>query len=266
MNRYAFGPGNPLTYSEIDGHSVAASDAGCCRRVKVNFNSISLLNPRNAPWTESQPNQQPETRRQKDLRLIRAYENLDSSDEPPNTTDPLDWAIGQVWESGLLFPVPEIYKRWKTGEPPEDPIVPVGGGLRAPAGSELARLIAGGTAAKAGATRATGTALELSTYPASRGFFGGFSTTETLTVGTKIDRFGFEGGRYVSPAGTPFAQRGLPFTAARKHYGAYEVVKPIEVEAGVAAPAFGQPGLGVQYVLPGSVGDLIRAGVLRRVP
>jgi len=54
-------------------------------------------------------------------------------------------------------------------------------------------------------------------------------------------------------------------TSRSKPYTVYEVVTPIEVEAGYVAPWFGEAGGGVQYRLPSSVADLIEQGVLVRV-
>jgi hypothetical protein len=46
---------------------------------------------------------------------------------------------------------------------------------------------------------------------------------------------------------------------------ASRVVKPIVVDGGTSAPWFGQPGLGTQYELPGSVSNLLKSGYLERV-
>jgi hypothetical protein len=81
----------------------------------------------------------------------------------------------------------------------------------------------------------------------------------------RIDRYGSDFGSFVSPEGTPFPARSLHPEAAGRPYSVFEVVKPIDVDAGVAAPYYGQPGLGVQYELPASVKELIKRGVLRRV-
>jgi RHS repeat-associated protein len=98
------------------------------------------------------------------------------------------------------------------------------------------------------------------------GGFDGPPRTEVLQPGTRIDRYGPESGGYVSPEGTPFGQRSLPAHYENTQpYNTYEVVSPIEVQAGPAAPWFGQPGGGTQYQLPDSVGNLI-GGYLRRIP
>jgi len=104
----------------------------------------------------------------------------------------------------------------------------------------------------------------------------------TLFAGMRIDRFGSEFGGYLSPAGTPYAARGIPPQSldnatkpASCNYSRYKVLQPIPVQSGPIAPALGQPGFGVQYVLdaaifPGSpaglnVGYLVTNGYLQRV-
>ncbi|MFF4776484.1 TNT domain-containing protein [Microtetraspora fusca] len=103
-------------------------------------------------------------------------------------------------------------------------------------------------------------------YPPDFGFAhsGGFSNgrpliaPEVLPVGTKLDRFGGEGGSFLAPYGTPYVRRSLPpnnlntFSGDPGHpcnYHAYEVVKAFAVDAGPAASAFQQQGVGKQYHL-----------------
>ena len=93
------------------------------------------------------------------------------------------------------------------------------------------------------------------------GFLGGFRTSETLRPGTLIDRFGGRRGSYVSPAGTPFELRGLPPETASRPFETFEVLHAIDVEAGIAAPAYGG-GFGIQYKLPATVQELIDSGSL----
>ena len=93
------------------------------------------------------------------------------------------------------------------------------------------------------------------------GRLGGFSTRETLQPGSLIDRFGPNRGRFVSPAGTPFSARGLPPESANEQFVTLRVLQALDVEASIAAPAFGG-GLGVQFRLPASVQELLDAGVL----
>ncbi len=48
-------------------------------------------------------------------------------------------------------------------------------------------------------------------------------------------------------------------------YERYEVVKPISVQAGPAAPFYGQPGGGMQYQTPQTIQKLILEGYLRLI-
>jgi hypothetical protein len=71
-----------------------------------------------------------------------------------------------------------------------------------------------------------------------------------------VDRFGQESGSFLYPDGMPVEERALPPTAVEPdgaedpdNYFRYRVRKPLSVRAGVAAPAFGQPGGGVMFKL-----------------
>lgn len=100
--------------------------------------------------------------------------------------------------------------------------------------------------------------------------------------GQLIDRFGSEGGTYLSPEGTPYSGRGIPpeslnpFPGGQPcNYYRYKVLKPFASDSGPIAPALGQPGLGLQYVLSSalfggvteriSVTYLLANGYLQRV-
>ncbi|HEU4842463.1 MAG TPA: TNT domain-containing protein, partial [Ilumatobacteraceae bacterium] len=104
----------------------------------------------------------------------------------------------------------------------------------------------------------------------------------SLFAGQRIDRFGSEFGGYLSPEGTPYEARGIPpqsldstTAPATCNYSRYKVLQTIPVYSGPIAPALGQPGFGLQYVLdasifPGSppdlnVGYLVANGYLQRV-
>ncbi len=105
----------------------------------------------------------------------------------------------------------------------------------------------------------------------------------TLVEGQLIDRFGSEGGTYLSPAGTPYAARGIPPESLNPfpggepcNYYRYRVLKPFSVSSGPIAPALGQPGFGLQYVLSNTlfqgvtervnVTYLLTNGYVERVP
>lgn len=108
-----------------------------------------------------------------------------------------------------------------------------------------------------------GTALQ-TYWPPNRGFQGA-SITEELTVGARIDRYGYEGGTFLSPQGTPDWMRSLAPVTTPKPYNICEVTSPLQVQSGKAAPWFGQVGQSTQYELPMSVSDAIAKGYLKRV-
>lgn len=80
--------------------------------------------------------------------------------------------------------------------------------------------------------------------------------------GEVVDRYGFGGGKFVSPAGTSVEARALRPGTENLPFNTYRVVKPIEVNSGGVAPWFGQPGLGTQHELPVSVNTFLKRGYL----
>ncbi|GAB6897175.1 TNT domain-containing protein [Kineosporia succinea] len=103
----------------------------------------------------------------------------------------------------------------------------------------------------------------------------------TLRVGRELDRFGSEYGGFLSPAGTPYAERAIPPSnlagtpAPGCNYRRYRVVRAFDVAAGPIAPWFAQRGDGWQYQLAGAfvtgapaqlnVLWLVEAGYLERL-
>lgn len=77
----------------------------------------------------------------------------------------------------------------------------------------------------------------------------------TLRTGSDVDRYGSEYGRFLSPAGLPYAMRSIPpqnlvsTPPESCNYHDYEVLRSFTVEAGPIAPWFAQPGYGLQYQL-----------------
>jgi hypothetical protein len=71
-------------------------------------------------------------------------------------------------------------------------------------------------------------------------------SSEPFSLGLRLTATALIPGRFTSPAGTPFEQRGLPVDYQSAPFSTYEVLSPIEVDAGTAAPAFGMSGLGIQ--------------------
>ncbi|KUI34680.1 hypothetical protein AU195_09150 [Mycobacterium sp. IS-1496] len=98
-----------------------------------------------------------------------------------------------------------------------------------------------------------------------------------LPAGTELGRFGYPGGTYLAPEGTPFAELSLPPESAAKPYFRYVVDDPTalppgwRIEQSQAAPWFHQPGGGTQYRIiapPGiepSVDSLRQSGYLKRI-
>ena len=101
-------------------------------------------------------------------------------------------------------------------------------------------------------------------WPPNRGFDGN-PTKVTLESGTLIDRYGYDGGTFVSPKGIPYTERLLPIGTDQKPYTVFEVVKPVEVQAGKIAPWFGEKGGGIQYEFSQKISDLLQQGILRKV-
>ena len=101
-------------------------------------------------------------------------------------------------------------------------------------------------------------------WPPNRGFEGN-PTTTTLKPGTLVDRYGYDGGTFVSPKGTPYTEKALPTGTDMKPYTVFEVVKPVETQAGKIAPWFGEKGGGIQYEFIQKISDLLEQGILRKV-
>lgn len=87
-----------------------------------------------------------------------------------------------------------------------------------------------------------------------------------LEKGTLIDRYGYPGGKYTSPLGTPYSMRALASGTVTKPYIVYEVMKPIlNVSKSKIAPWFGEIAIGTKYLLPESVQSLIDSKHLKEV-
>lgn len=105
------------------------------------------------------------------------------------------------------------------------------------------------------------------------------SRTVTFNQGDTFDRFGQPSGNFASPVGTPWGQRSLPPTNllpsgnGEGPYYVYEVTAkwandppPVTVTQSKVAPAFGQPGGGIQYNFEGkNIEWLIQHGYLEEI-
>jgi filamentous hemagglutinin len=105
----------------------------------------------------------------------------------------------------------------------------------------------------------------------NNGAVPGTQQTVITKVGDTLDRFGPRGGEYMSPAGTPYEARALPPGKMAETYEQYTVLKPFTVVKEEIAPAFNQPGRGVQMraQIPevqngfATINDLILHGYLK---
>jgi hypothetical protein len=95
--------------------------------------------------------------------------------------------------------------------------------------------------------------------------FAGRPRTIVLRAGTVIDRFGQPGGNFVAPADASYMGRAVPYDRLKMPYYRYEVVRPLRVQAGKAAPWFDQPGGGIQYKTGERVQVLVERGYLRQI-
>ena len=102
-------------------------------------------------------------------------------------------------------------------------------------------------------------------YPSNNGALGD-EVNLTLKPGSYVDRFGSEGGQYVSPGGTDYGARSLPPGSFTKDYNLYQINTSINVKASMVSPYFGQPGLGIQYRFSEPIYKLIQKGILTAVP
>ena len=104
------------------------------------------------------------------------------------------------------------------------------------------------------------------TYPPDDGFEGGRGPN-TLSPGDEVDRYGFPTGNFTSPSGTDFSERALPPTNLTQPYYRYRIERPLppEVTEGRIAPAFEQPGGGVQQYFDKPVEWYVDHGYLTQV-
>lgn len=98
-------------------------------------------------------------------------------------------------------------------------------------------------------------------WPADDGFAAA-PVLRQLPAGMVIDRFGDPHGNFFSPIGTSYGSRSLPYICMDKAYTVYRLAVPLRVEAGYAAPWFGEAGGAVQFRTYVSAADLVANGWL----
>ena len=84
-----------------------------------------------------------------------------------------------------------------------------------------------------------------------------------LKPGTLVDRFGAPTGRFLAPADASYMGRAVPYDRLKMPYFRYQVVRPLRVAAGPAAPWFDQPGRGMQYRTAQRIQVLLDTGYLK---
>jgi RHS repeat-associated protein len=113
------------------------------------------------------------------------------------------------------------------------------------------------------ATKAAPTSTALTNfYPKNNGFLGASQET-FLMPGQQISRYGLETGRFFSPSGTTLPMRALPTGTNTSLLNTYTIMKPFPVQSGTIAPAFGQPGLGIQHMSNVSAEVLLKRGIIK---
>ncbi|MCQ2335641.1 MAG: glycohydrolase toxin TNT-related protein [Paludibacteraceae bacterium] len=85
-----------------------------------------------------------------------------------------------------------------------------------------------------------------------------------LKKGSIIIRYGKEAGSYFTDPGTKACNLSLPETNTSLQH-CFQVNEDIVVYKGIASPAFGQPGGGIQYRLSDSFQDLKRWGIITKL-
>jgi hypothetical protein len=89
--------------------------------------------------------------------------------------------------------------------------------------------------------------------------------SETLPVGTLIDRFGSENGSFFSPKGEPYDDRSVPYVCSKMAYTVYRVDKPLQVKGCKAAPWFDEPGGAEQFQTAEPASKLRASGAIEVV-
>lgn len=92
----------------------------------------------------------------------------------------------------------------------------------------------------------------------------------TLPRDTMLIRYGYESGSYTAPEGTEYQELSLPYAKETIEFHKYRVIADgikvvCEVTRGRVAPAFEQPGGGIQYKHHKNIIRCLRAKEIERV-
>lgn len=171
---------------------------------------------------------------------------------------------------GVVAPTPNV--PWLGYGPLAERINPIlnsmlsgavlGGGVAAIQGESIGRGALGG-AFYNGLGTAFNVAYDMHAgKPENDGFIGDQNPT-IIQSGRVLSRYGDRSGRFLAPAGTSIEQRSLPIWARGRPYEEYQVLKPLQVNEGQAAPHYlGQSGQGTQYMTERTIQQLIDSGYL----
>jgi len=243
INKYAYAVNSPVNYSDPYGTSVIGA------AVKALSNSSSYYTPGVFPQANYNLGSA-STAVNSALNSINSIGNI-AFNAIGTLTAPLDRYQGEI--TSVATGIGSF--------PGAGQLAGAGLATTARLGAGLSKFIQARTAVNA--IKTPGKSLQ-PYWPAKNGALGKI-TNEKLSPGSIIDRYGHEGGSFVSPAGTPFEMRALPLTTNKGALNTYKVLKPIDVETATIAPAFNQIGLGTQHKLSNSVGNLIKSGHLGRI-
>jgi hypothetical protein len=91
-----------------------------------------------------------------------------------------------------------------------------------------------------------------------------------LETGLLLDRFGSEYGKFLGAVGGPYVLLSTNLNAPSNdpyaiNYHVHKVAKPFVVVAGPIAGAFGQQGLGTQFVTPDSIQSVVKGCFLTQL-
>ena len=93
----------------------------------------------------------------------------------------------------------------------------------------------------------------------------GTESPTQLKPGEVLDRYGPDEGQFLCPSGTSYPERSVPADRLAGEYHQYKVVRPFAAKEAKIAPAFGEPGGGIQFRTNQSVHQLIADGYLEEL-